>query len=108
MIFRPIERSDLERLKPLLVSDPASALSARQFQIRFEAREYRPAWTWIAEESSDAEPAAVAIWWGTAQENLPAALDGLFTADALGSGQTAVAAGAGSGPATTGSRWRRT
>lgn len=95
MIFRPVERSDLERLKPLLVSDPASALIADRFLVRFEAGEYRPAWTWIAEESPDAEPAAAVIWWGTAQENLPAALDGLFAGDVPGSGQMAAAAGAG-------------
>ncbi len=58
MIFRPVERSDLERLKPLLVSDPASALIADRFLVRFEAGEYHPACTWIAEESPDAEPAS--------------------------------------------------
>ena len=90
MIFRPIERSDLDRLRPLLVPDPASPLSATQFQVRFEAGEYRPAWTWIADESPGTAsrpaggpdgPAALAIWWGTARESLPAALDGLFAGD---------------------------
>jgi hypothetical protein len=58
VIFRPVERSDLDRLNPLLVPDPASALIADGFLVRFEAGEYRPAWTWIAEESPDAELAA--------------------------------------------------
>ncbi|HEX5191144.1 MAG TPA: GNAT family N-acetyltransferase [Streptosporangiaceae bacterium] len=88
MIFRPVEPSGLSRLRPLLAPDPASALSARQFEARLESGEYRAAWTWIAEESPGAMPAAAAIWWGTAREELPAALDGLFARpDPSGSGR---------------------
>jgi len=86
--FGPLEPSGLARLSPLLAPDPASALSARQFEARLESGEYRPAWTWIAEESPGALPAAAAIWWGTDREELPAALDGLFARpDPSGSGR---------------------
>jgi len=78
LIYRPIDRSEIERLKPLVVPDPASPLTAGQFQVRFESREYRPEWTWIAEEEPGDPAAAAAIWWGTATELMPSALDGLF------------------------------
>src|SRR5262249_32318355 len=68
MIYRPIGRSEVERLRPLVVPDPASPLTATQFQVRFENGEYRPEWAWIAEEEPGEPPVAAAIWWGTARD----------------------------------------
>jgi len=90
VICRPVASSDLERLSALLVADPASPLTARQFQIRFDNGEYRPEWSWIAEEPGEA-PAAAAIWWGNPRDVLPAALDGLFAPAPVGSASAADA-----------------
>jgi GNAT superfamily N-acetyltransferase len=90
LIYRPVASSDLERLRALVVADPASPLTARQFQIRFDNGEYRPEWSWMAEEPGE-NPAAAAIWWGTPRDVLPAALDGLFAAAQAGSAQAADA-----------------
>ena len=86
-----MHRSELERLRPLLVADPASPLAAEQFRIRFDSGEYRPEWSWIAEEEPGEDAVALAIWWGTAREKLPAALDGLYVANTAGSRQAAGA-----------------
>jgi len=90
LIYRPVTPSDLERLRELLVADPASPLTARQFQIRFDNGECRPEWSWIAEEPGEA-PAAAAIWWGTPRDVLPATLDGLFATAQAGSAPAADA-----------------
>jgi len=91
MIYRPIGRSEVERLRPLVVPDPASPLTATQFQVRFENGEYRPEWAWIAEEEPGEPPVAAAIWWGTARDVRPSALDGLFAVGPAGSGTTPAA-----------------
>jgi RimJ/RimL family protein N-acetyltransferase len=85
MIYRPIDHTEVERLTPLIVADAASLLTARQFQIRFERGEYRPEWAWIAEAEPGQALAAAAIWWGTASDVMPAALDSLFAIAACGS-----------------------
>jgi RimJ/RimL family protein N-acetyltransferase len=94
VIFRPAAASDLERLMSLLMPDPATMLTPHQYEIRSSNREYRPEWTWVAEESPRDPPVAVAIWWGNPRDSLPAALDGLFARESAGSADRAsLAAG---------------
>ena len=87
MVFRPARAEDVDRVIPLLNPDPASALSADRFRMRLRTSEYRAEWTWIAEtvgeESTDALPAAAAIWWGPPGEDRPAALDALLVTKGL-------------------------
>jgi RimJ/RimL family protein N-acetyltransferase len=78
MIFRPAADADLERLMPLLTSDPYDTLRPDVFWKRRENGEYRTEWTWLAEENAHGLPAAAAVWWGRPEESAPAALDGLF------------------------------
>jgi ribosomal protein S18 acetylase RimI-like enzyme len=78
MIFRPVTVPDLAGLMPLLVPDPASPLTARQFRTGIGRHEYRPEWTWIAQEDAAARPAGAAVFWGDPLAARPAALDGLF------------------------------
>jgi RimJ/RimL family protein N-acetyltransferase len=85
LIYRAVQPSELDRLRHLLVTDPASPLTAGQFQMRLERGEYRPDWVWIAEKNPGEAPAAAAVWWATAGETLPAALDGLYAAARAGS-----------------------
>jgi RimJ/RimL family protein N-acetyltransferase len=94
VIFRPAAGSDLERLVALLGPDPAGGLTADQYRVRSRNREYRPEWTWVAQESAGDPPAAVAVWWGDPRESRPAALDGLFVREpAGGAGRAGLAAG---------------
>ena len=90
MIFRRTADSDVERLLPLLASDPTGMLTADQYKIRSGNREYRPEWTWVAEEGGGGPPAAVAIWWGDPRASRPASLDGLFVREPAGSADLAA------------------
>lgn len=83
MIFRPTTGSDRERFMSLLTPDPASTLTADKYSIRSGNGEYRPEWTWIAEETADVMPLAVAIWWGDPRAVRPVALDGIFVRESL-------------------------
>ncbi|MFJ5676619.1 GNAT family N-acetyltransferase [Streptomyces sp. NPDC093097] len=94
MIFRPTVESDLDRLLPLIVTDPAGSLTAQTYRDRLSSGEYRPGWTWIAEDAADRTPLALAVWWGDADEAQPGALDGVFVHESVRSDaeRTALAA----------------
>lgn len=83
MIFRSTVESDRERFLPLLAPGPVSILSAGIYQLRIGTGEYRPEWTWIAEDDAGGPPLAVATWWGWPGSQHPASLDGLFAAESL-------------------------
>ena len=82
MIFRPATDPDLAGLMPLLVPDPASPLTAGHYQNRSGSHEYRPEWTWIAQEDADAPPAdagapaSASVSWNAL---LPRPAAGVFT-----------------------------
>ncbi|MFI9816517.1 GNAT family N-acetyltransferase [Saccharothrix variisporea] len=68
--------SDVDRVLPLLAVGGVGAWSdVEAFRKRLATTEYRPEWTWIAEE--DGEVHAVAVWWGPPEQSEPAALDTL-------------------------------
>jgi RimJ/RimL family protein N-acetyltransferase len=108
VIFRPAGQSDLERVIPLIVPDPASSLTAARFTAKLASREYRPEWTWIAEASAAGAvgpPLAAGVWWGDPRDSRPSALDGLFVPEPPAPSTVAdpaAAAGPGGapGPAT--------
>ena len=81
MIFRPTTASDLDRFLPLIVTDAAGGMAADTYTARLSAGEYRPDWTWIAEDAAGGTPLALAVWWGDPDEDLPGALDGVFVRD---------------------------
>lgn len=86
--FRSVVESDLDRLLPLLVADPASSLTAELYRAKLADGQYRPEWTWIAEGPADAagsgrELLAVAVWWGPPAHATPGALDAVYVNDAL-------------------------
>lgn len=83
MIFRPTTPSELDRFLPLVRADAAGGMTADTYTARLAAGEYRPDWTWIAEDAPGATPLALAVWWGDPDEDLPGALDGLFVHDAV-------------------------
>jgi RimJ/RimL family protein N-acetyltransferase len=88
MIFRHADGWDLDRVMALMVPDPASVLTPGTYRIRSRNREYRPAWTWLADEDTVADPRqpplAAAVWWGDPRESRPAALDGLWVRENAG------------------------
>jgi RimJ/RimL family protein N-acetyltransferase len=87
VIFRSATVPDLERVMALMVPDPASGLTAGTYRIRSISRQYRPEWTWLAEEHAETSaaaagrlepPLAAAVWWGEPRESRPSALDGVW------------------------------
>jgi RimJ/RimL family protein N-acetyltransferase len=96
MIFRPADSWDLDRVMALMVPDPASVLTPGAYRIRSRNREYRPGWTWLAEEDSGDgardpgnPPLAAAVWWGDPRQSRPAALDGLWVREPAPGGDRA-------------------
>lgn len=84
MIFRSAVETDLGHVRSLLIADEASAMmTADTYQIKIASCEYRPEWTWIAEDSTDGTLLAAAIWWASPRESRPAALDGLFVHESV-------------------------
>lgn len=83
MICRPTRPSDLDRFLPLIVTDAVGGMTADTYTVRLSTGEYRPARTWIAEETTGAAPLALAVWWGAPDADLPGALDGLFVHDSV-------------------------
>lgn len=95
MLFRSTVESDLDRFLPLAVTDPASGMTAATYRAKFADGQYRPDWTWIAENpSGDGVPLALAVWWGAPDNALPGALDAVLVHDSVASvaERTALAA----------------
>lgn len=81
MIFRAVTAADatvLAELAPLVVPDPASALTMADYRARVGRGEYRPEWTWVAREGDTGPALAAGIWWGRPADAAPRSLDGLF------------------------------
>jgi RimJ/RimL family protein N-acetyltransferase len=89
--FRPGVESDVERILPLLQRDAASLLSAEVYTAKLATREYRPEWTWIAEDGENI--LAVAVWWAGPNQNEPNSLDGFCVGSSVtAEDRTALAA----------------
>ncbi|GAA1982625.1 GNAT family N-acetyltransferase [Catenulispora subtropica] len=76
--IRPLVESDLDAVLPLLVRNPASMVSAEDYQAKLADRQYRPEWTWLAVDDATGRPLAVTVWWGAPSESGPGALDGIL------------------------------
>ncbi|GAA1238727.1 GNAT family N-acetyltransferase [Kitasatospora nipponensis] len=84
--LRPTVEGDLDRILPLLTGAPACAgLTAASYRAKLADAQYRPEWTWAAEDDAGTL-LAVAVWWGGSHEARPGALDGFFTAASVGEG----------------------
>ncbi|WP_033217127.1 GNAT family N-acetyltransferase [Kitasatospora phosalacinea] len=94
MLFRPTVEADLDGFLPLLVPDPAGALTADTYLARLATGEYRPGRTWIAQDAPGAAPLALAVWWSGPGADRPGALDAVLVRDSVRSvaERTALAA----------------
>lgn len=81
MLFRAVAESDLDRVLSMPVSEPLWYVAADEYRSELAKRQYRPEWTWVAEQ--DGRLLARAVWWGQADSVHPLALDCLLTDDAV-------------------------
>jgi hypothetical protein len=75
MLMRPTTGADLDRVLGCCSPGPAGSVAPDIYRAGLACREYRPEWTWVAEE--DGQILARAIWWGWSDAGHPMALDGL-------------------------------
>ncbi|MFJ4466388.1 GNAT family N-acetyltransferase [Streptomyces sp. NPDC089424] len=76
MIHRTLAEPDLDRVLALLPAGEVGVWAdADLFRERLATGEYRPEWTWVAEDAGELR--AVAVWWGKPGQERPGALDTL-------------------------------
>jgi RimJ/RimL family protein N-acetyltransferase len=94
VLIRPATEADLDRILAYPVTEPAGQVTAGRYRDGLARHQYRPEWTWIAEDAG--RILARAIWWGFAAAAYPLALDcvdaGPFSTGASSTGRTALAA----------------
>ncbi|HYO19367.1 MAG TPA: GNAT family N-acetyltransferase [Dermatophilaceae bacterium] len=73
MLFRPITPDEVDRAAAYTVEDPVGWIAEERFRTELGQRQYRPEWTWVAED--DGEILARALWWGRRHSQHPIALD---------------------------------
>jgi RimJ/RimL family protein N-acetyltransferase len=81
MLFRPTTEADLDRVLSCETTDPIGLVPADRYRAELASGQYRPEWTWIAEDRG--QIMARAIWWGFAGATQPLALDCLFVHDSI-------------------------
>ncbi|MEU9298974.1 GNAT family N-acetyltransferase [Streptomyces sp. NPDC048269] len=76
MFFRAAtaDPTDLDRAVAYPADGPVPALTAEKIREELAAGQFRPEWTWFAEDE-DGEVLARALWWGRADSERPIALD---------------------------------
>jgi GNAT superfamily N-acetyltransferase len=89
VLLRPTTEDDLERVLALAPSGPPGSVPADRYRARLAAGNYRPGWTWVADE--DGEVLARACWWGPSDADHPMALDGVDVHESV-PGRAALAA----------------
>src|ERR1700690_2035573 len=81
MLFRSTTGADLDRVLACTVTEPISWIPADRYRAELASRQYRPEWTWIAEDSG--QVLARALWWGLSDSEHPGALDCLYVHDSV-------------------------
>jgi RimJ/RimL family protein N-acetyltransferase len=81
MLFRSTVEADLDRVLACAVTEPISWIPADRYRAELADRQYRPEWTWIAED--DDQIMARAFWWGRPDSEHPLALDCLYVHDSV-------------------------
>ena len=73
MLIRPTTVADLDRILAWPVTEPVGVVPADRYREELDRHQYRPEWTWIAED--EGRIVARAIWWGFAEAAYPLVLD---------------------------------
>src|ERR1017187_15468 len=81
MLFRSTTGADLDRVLACTVTEPISWIPADRYCAELADRQYRPEWTWIAEDSG--QILARALWWGLPSSAHPRALDCVYVHDSV-------------------------
>lgn len=81
MLFRPTTTADLDRVLACIVTEPIGWVPADRYLAELADRQYRPEWTWIAEEGG--QVLARAIWWALGRADHPSALDCVYVDDSV-------------------------
>jgi GNAT superfamily N-acetyltransferase len=89
MLLRPATEDDIEQVLACAPAGPPGSVPADRYRARLAAGNYRPEWTWIAEEAGQVR--ARACWWGPADGDHPLALDGVDVHESV-PGRAALAA----------------
>ena len=94
MLIRPTTDADLDRILAWPVTEPVGVVPADRYRDEAARHQYRPEWTWIAED--EGRILARAIWWGFGDAATPLVLDCVSASASLppggGAGRAAVAA----------------
>ena len=89
MRIRPTTDADLPRVLACPVSDAVGLIPPGRYRGGLACHQYRPEWTWIAEDAG--RILARAVWWGFGHAAHPVALDCVY-ADGSLPGRVALAA----------------
>jgi len=103
VLIRPATEADLDRILAYPVTEPAGQVTAGRYRDGLARHQYRPEWTWIAEDAS--RVLARAIWWGFATAAYPLALDCVDAGGSTTGGSTtggSTTGGSSTGGSTTG------
>jgi GNAT superfamily N-acetyltransferase len=87
--IRPTTTADLDRVLACPLTEPVGLVPAGRYRDELARHQFRPEWTWIAEDGG--RILARAIWWGFGDSAYPLALDCVYAGESL-TGRTALAA----------------
>ena len=73
MLIRPTTDADLDKILAWPVTEPVGVVPADRYREELDRHQYRPEWTWIAED--EGRILARAIWWGFSDGASPLVLD---------------------------------
>lgn len=73
MLFRPTVEADLDRVIACAVTEPVGWVDADRYRAELARHQYRPEWTWVAEDGD--RILARGVWWALGAEAHPRALD---------------------------------
>jgi RimJ/RimL family protein N-acetyltransferase len=84
VLIRPTTGADLDRILAWPVTEPVGVVPADRYREELDRHQYRPEWTWIAED--EGRILARAIWWGFGDAAYPLVLDCVSADDSLPAG----------------------